>query len=70
MMRLGSVEFEKRGAIALVTLDEPGKLNALSAGIREGVSASLARIEADPDIRVGIITGSGYRTNKRPLWSG
>jgi enoyl-CoA hydratase/carnithine racemase len=61
MMRLGSVEFEKRGAIALVTLDEPGKLNALSAGIREGVSASLARIEADPDIRVGIITGSGEK---------
>jgi len=60
-MRLGSVEFEKRGAIALVTLDEPGKLNALSAGIREGVSASLARIEADPDIRVGIITGSGEK---------
>jgi enoyl-CoA hydratase len=55
------VEFEKRGAIALVTLDEPGKLNALSAGIREGVSASLARIEADPDIRVGIITGSGEK---------
>ena len=60
-MRLGSVEFEKRGAIALVTLDEPGKLNALSAGIREGVTASLARIEADPDIRVGIITGSGEK---------
>lgn len=60
-MRLGSVEFEKRGAIALVTLDEPGKLNALSAGIREGVTASLARIEADPEIRVGIITGSGEK---------
>ena len=60
-MRLGSVEFEKRGAIALVTLDEPGKLNALSAGIREGVTASLARIEADPDIRVGIIIGSGEK---------
>ena len=61
MMRLGSVEFEKRGAIALVTLDEPGKLNALSAGIRDGVTASLACIEADPDIRVGIITGSGEK---------
>lgn len=60
-MRLGNVEFEKRGAIALVTLDEPGKLNALSAGIREGVTASLARIEADPEIRVGIITGSGEK---------
>lgn len=58
-MRLGSVEFEKRGRVAIITLDEPGKLNALSAGIRQGVTESFARIEADPEIRVGIITGSG-----------
>jgi enoyl-CoA hydratase len=56
---LGSVEFEKRGAIALMTLDEPGKLNALSKGIRQGVTESFARIEADPEIRVGVITGRG-----------
>lgn len=60
-MRFGSVNFEKRGAVALVTLDEPGKLNALSASIRLGVSESLARIEADPEIRVGVITGSGEK---------
>lgn len=60
-MRLGSVEFEKRGHVALITLDEPGKLNALSQGIREGVTASFARIEADPEIRVGVITGSGEK---------
>lgn len=59
--RLGSVEFEKRGAVALVRLDEPGKLNALSKGIRQGVTESLARIEADPEIRVGVITGSGEK---------
>lgn len=58
-MRLGNVEFEKRGRVAIITLDEPGKLNALSAGIRQGVTESLAMIEADPEIRVGIITGSG-----------
>jgi enoyl-CoA hydratase len=60
-MRIGSVEFEKSGAIATITLDEPGKLNALSAGIRDGVRESLSRIEADAEIRVGIITGSGER---------
>ncbi|MBC7215175.1 MAG: enoyl-CoA hydratase/isomerase family protein [Burkholderiaceae bacterium] len=58
-MRIGSVEFEKKGRIAYITLDEPSKLNALSAGIREGVTESLARIEADDEIRVGIITGRG-----------
>lgn len=58
-MRIGSVEFEKKGRIAIITLDEPSKLNALSAGIRQGVLESLAKIEADDDIRVGIITGRG-----------
>lgn len=58
-MRIGSVEFEKKGRIAYITLDEPSKLNALSAGIREGVTESLAKIEADDEIRVGIITGRG-----------
>ena len=58
-MRIGSVEFEKKGRIAYITLDEPSKINALSAGIREGVTESLAKIEADDEIRVGIITGRG-----------
>jgi len=58
-MRLGSVNFEKKGKIALITLDEPSKLNALSAGIRQGVLESLAKIDADDEIRVGVITGSG-----------
>lgn len=60
-MRLGSVNFEKRGAVALITLDEPSKLNALSSGIRQGVREALAMIESDPAIRVGVITGSGEK---------
>lgn len=58
-MRIGSVEFEKKGRVAVITLDEPTKLNALSAGIRHGVTESLAQIEVDDEIRVGIITGRG-----------
>lgn len=60
-MRIGSVEFEKKGRIATITLDEPSKLNALSAGIRQGVLESFAMIEADDEIRVGIVTGRGDR---------
>lgn len=58
-MRIGSVEFEKKGRIAYITLDEPSKLNALSEGIRKGVLEGLAMIEADDEIRVGVITGRG-----------
>lgn len=58
-MRIGSIEFEKRDRIAILTLDEPAKLNAISMGIREGLTECLRRIECDDDIRVGILTGRG-----------
>jgi len=58
-MRLGSVDYETRGRIAILTLDEPNKLNALSAGIRSGILQGLKTADADPAIRVIIITGSG-----------
>jgi enoyl-CoA hydratase len=58
-MRLGSVNYETKGRIAILTLDEPGKLNALSAGIREGILAGLKMADADPAVRVAIITGAG-----------
>jgi len=60
-MRLGSVNFEKRGKVALLTLDEPQKLNALSVGIRQGITEGLAKIEADDEIRAGILTGAGEK---------
>ena len=60
-VRIGSVEFEKRGRVGWVTLDEPGKLNALSEGICEGIAGSLARIDEDDEIRVGILTGGGEK---------
>ncbi len=58
-MRLGSVNYETRGKIAILTLDEPSKLNALSAGIRAGILEGLKNADADDAIRVAIITGSG-----------
>ena len=58
-MRLGSVNYETRGKVAILTLDEPHKLNALSAGIREGILEGLKKADADHAIRVAIITGSG-----------
>src|ERR1700689_557342 len=61
MMRLGSVNYETKGKIAILTLDEPAKLNALSPGIREGIIEGLKRVDAAHEIRVAIITGSGEK---------
>ena len=58
-MRFGSVNFETRGKVALLTLDEPQKLNALSLGIRQGILEGLKQADADDDIRVAVITGNG-----------
>jgi enoyl-CoA hydratase/carnithine racemase len=58
-MRLGSVNYETRGKVAILTLDEPAKLNALSVGIRSGILEGLKNADADEAIRVAIITGSG-----------
>ena len=55
VVRLGAVNYEARGKVALLTLHEPQKLNGLSAGILEG----LAKADADDAIRVAVITGSG-----------
>jgi enoyl-CoA hydratase/carnithine racemase len=60
-MRLGSVNYETRGKVAILTLDEPAKLNALSAGIRSGILEGLKKADADEAIRVAIIAGSGDR---------
>ena len=45
--------------IALLTIDRPDTRNALGREVREGLFAGWARFEADPELRVAILTGSG-----------
>jgi enoyl-CoA hydratase len=61
VMRLGNVNYETRGSLAILTLDEPQKLNALSAGVREGILTGLRKVDDDDDVRVAVITGSGEK---------
>lgn len=60
-MRFDSVNYEKKGTTAIVTLDEPSKLNALSTGIRGGITKALAEAEKDNGVRAIIITGAGEK---------
>jgi enoyl-CoA hydratase len=50
---------EVAGAVAVVTLNNPAKLNALSSEIRTALPGLLAGLQADPGIRVVVITGAG-----------
>jgi enoyl-CoA hydratase/carnithine racemase len=45
--------------VAVITLNRPEKLNALSTPLLAEFSAALDRAEADPSVRVVILTGAG-----------
>ena len=45
-MRFDSIDYEVKGTTALLTLDEPSKLNALSPGIRSGLTTAMAKADA------------------------
>ena len=47
--------------IGVLTLNRPEKLNALSTPLLDEFTAALDAAEADPDIRVVILTGAGER---------
>jgi len=49
------------GAIALLTLNRPRKLDALSYGLIDQLMALLDRIEDNRQIRVIVLTGAGDR---------
>jgi len=52
---------ESRNGIALLTLNRPDKLNAISYAMIDALMAVLDRIERDPEIRAVILTGAGDR---------
>jgi enoyl-CoA hydratase/carnithine racemase len=53
------VQFITDGAIARITLNRPKKRNAVSPEMAVGLEAALDRLEADPDLRVGVVSGAG-----------
>ncbi|HTC99405.1 MAG TPA: crotonase/enoyl-CoA hydratase family protein [Bradyrhizobium sp.] len=50
-----------RGEIALITLNRPERLNALSYELIDRLMAALDAIEVDANVRVVILTGAGER---------
>ena len=52
---------ETLAGVALVTLDRPEALNALSFDLLDDLAAALDALDADPACRAIVITGSGER---------
>jgi enoyl-CoA hydratase len=56
-MNFENVIVEKDGAIAVVTLNRPQALNALSYGLVKDLSLAMQELDQDPEVRVIIVTG-------------
>ena len=53
------VHLEKKGAVALVTLDRPDALNALNGALLEALDGAIDAIAEDAGVRALVVTGAG-----------
>jgi len=53
------VRYERRGAAAVLTIDRPGRRNAIDAAAAAGLRQGLEAFEADAGARVLVLTGAG-----------
>ena len=55
-----AVRYEVRDTgVAIITLNRPERMNGWGGAIARGFYAGFDRAEADPDVRVVVLTGAG-----------
>lgn len=50
---------EVRDGVLIVTINRPEAKNAMNKAAAEGIAAAMDRLDAEDDLRVGILTGAG-----------
>ncbi|MDB5447450.1 MAG: enoyl-CoA hydratase [Phenylobacterium sp.] len=55
------IEIEKDGGVAVVTLNRPEAMNALSRAVQHALHDAIEDVDTDPAVRVIILTGAGER---------
>ena len=53
-----AVRTETSGRALVITINRPKARNAVNAEVAEGIAAALDELEADPALRIGILTGA------------
>ena len=61
MSNYETITIEKRGAVALLTINRPDKLNALNMKVHEEGVAAMDGLKSDDSVRVVVLTGSGEK---------
>ncbi|HWA43119.1 MAG TPA: enoyl-CoA hydratase-related protein [Hypericibacter adhaerens] len=54
-----TILFERKDAVARITLNRPDKLNSFTGGMLSELQAALAEVAADPGLRALVLAGSG-----------
>lgn len=58
---MNAILHERRGPVAVITLNRPAAMNALDYEANQTLIACLRDFEADPEARVAVLTGAGDR---------
>lgn len=58
-VELQDLLFSKEGAIGVITLNNPERMNALTPGISEGLPRLVRELQDDPEVKVIVLTGAG-----------
>jgi 2-(1,2-epoxy-1,2-dihydrophenyl)acetyl-CoA isomerase len=56
---MAAVEVERHGGVAVLRLNEPKTMNALSPTIKVGMETGVAKVLADASVRCIVLTGAG-----------
>jgi enoyl-CoA hydratase len=62
MSNYETITIEKRGKVAVLTINRPDKLNALNRQVHSEGVAALEELRRDDTVRVLVITGSGEKS--------
>ena len=54
-----SVRTEARGRVLVITIDRPQARNAIDGAVADGIAAALDRLDGDPALGAGVLTGAG-----------
>jgi len=55
----GEVLVERRGAVQVITINRPEARNALNGAVAAGIRDAADELDADDELRVGVLTGAG-----------
>ncbi|MGK5543576.1 crotonase/enoyl-CoA hydratase family protein [Streptomyces sp. URMC 127] len=55
---MSGVRTETTGSTLVITIDRPLARNAVNAEVAHGIAAAVDRLESDPGLRVGVLTGA------------